>query len=100
MRNDSYPVRFRNYRVTNVSATANFGHRLVLETLAGALRCQGHRVSFDRDLHPWLQVKTATATFMMFDSGKANITGATSMEAIEAEVAEIRLVLWEHRNEL
>ena len=93
-------MRFRNYRVSNVSATANFGHRVLLETLAGALRRLGLRVSFDRELHPWLQVKTPTVTFMMFDSGKANITGAPSMEVIEAEVAKIRLPVWENRNEL
>jgi TATA-box binding protein (TBP) (component of TFIID and TFIIIB) len=95
-------VRFRNFRVSNVCATVDFGHRITLETLADDLRHHGgYRASHDPDLHPWLLVKTTTAgTFMVFSSGKANVTGAPSLAAVEAEVARMQLVVWQHRNEL
>ena len=98
----SYPVRFRNFRVTNVCATVDFGHRVRLDALAADLRHRGgYRASHEPELHSRLLVKTTTAgTFMVFSSGKANVAGAPSREAIEAEVARLQPLFSQHRTEL
>jgi TATA-box binding protein (TBP) (component of TFIID and TFIIIB) len=85
--------------VSNVCATVNFGHRIALEALADELRRHGHRTTYEPEHHSWLKVKTPAMTFMMYSSGKANTMGAPSQATIEAEVANMQPMVWQHSSE-
>jgi len=93
---NSYPVRFKDFRITNVCGASTFGHGISLETLAADLRGV-HRVSYDPEHHPWLKVKTAAMTLMLFRSGSVTVTGAPSAAAISAELTALQPLVWRHR---
>jgi transcription initiation factor TFIID TATA-box-binding protein len=65
-----YKCRISDFRVVNVVATCNFGHRLDLNALAKQFNAY-----FSPELFPGLRVKLSECSAVLFHTGKCNLLG-------------------------
>eukprot|EP01052_Picozoa_sp_SAG31_P026485 SAG31_NODE_2401_length_5771_cov_90.513223_3_plen_295_part_00 len=93
-----YDVRFRAFRVTNISATADLGFAVALHQLAYH-REHAEHAFYETELAPGLLYRTSypdpAITMTIFASGKMNFTGAQSPEEIYTIFAKMYDVLAE-----
>ena len=83
-----YPAVISDFKVVNMVACCNFGHRLRLELLSKKLG-----VLYHPDIFPGLSVRLDGCTAVLFHSGKANFLGAKTKLDIDAAYLDLLLQL-------
>ena len=83
-----YSAVISDFKVVNMVACCDFGHRLRLELLSKKLG-----VLYHPDIFPGLSVRLDGCTAVLFHSGKANFLGAKTKLDIDAAYLDLLLQL-------